>query len=267
MRTLKAILMLLVAAGLSACEQNAVQQIAGPQEGGSAVKFFNFAAGSPVVNFYINDAKVTGISTTLCFPITDANREQCTTTGNTSTSGVAYGGAGNGGNAWYSDVKPGQLNLQARIAAATDRDLKIADVPANVAQGRLYSYYLSGIYNATTKTADSFVLEDVIPALDYSTAYVRFVNASAAPEPLTLVLTNRTTAEVITVASGIAYQTGSAFVKVPNGSYDLAARNAAGANVITRTAVSFGNGRVNSITARGNPATASTLALDNTANR
>jgi hypothetical protein len=260
-------MLLVAAAALSACEQNAVQQIAGPQEGGAAVKFFNFAVGSPVVNFYINDAKVTGISTTLCFPITDANREQCTTTGNESTAGVGYGGAGNGGNAWYSDVKPGQLNLQARIAAAIDKDLRIANLPANIAAGKFYSYYLSGIYDATTKAADSFVLEDALPALDYSTAYVRFVNASAAAEPLTLVLTNRTTAEVITLASGIAYKAGSAFVKVPNGSYDLAARNPAGTNVITRTAVSFGSGRVNSITARGNPATASTLALDNTANR
>jgi hypothetical protein len=261
--------MLFVAAvALSACEQNAVQLIAGPPEGGAAVKFFNFAVGSPAVNFYINDAKVTGISTTACFPITDANRQQCTTSGIESTTGVVYGGAGNGGLAWYSDVRPGQLNLQAKIAVAVDNGVTIANLPTAIAQGRFYSYYLSGIYNATTKTAESFIIEDVLPAVDVSTAYVRFVNASANPSPLTLILTNRTTGEIITVAADVAYRTGSAFVKVPNGSYDLAARNpGATTNVILRTAVSFANGRVNSITARGNPATASTLALDNTANR
>jgi hypothetical protein len=261
-------MLLVAAAALSACEQNAVQQIAGPLEGGAAVKFFNFAVGSPAVNFYINDAKVTGVSTTLCFPITDANRAQCTTTGNEATTGVAYGGAGNGGNAWYSDVRPGQLDLQARIAVATDKDLRIANQGANIAQGKFYSYYLSGIYDATTKTADSFVLEDALPALDYTTAYVRFVNASANANPLTLVLTNRETQETVTVGTAVVYKDGSAFVKVPLGSYDLAALNAGTTtSVINRAAVSFANSRVYTITARGNPAVASTLALDNTANR
>jgi hypothetical protein len=261
--------MLLVAvAGLSACDENAVQLIAGPQEGGANVKFFNFAVGSPVVNFYINDKKVTATTTTACAVITDANRQQCTTTGLEPTTGVAYGGAGNGGNAWYSDVSPGQLNLQAKIAAATDKDLTIANTAATIADGKFYSYYMSGIYNTTTKTADSFVLEDVLPPIDFSTAYVRFVNASANPNPLTLVLTNTTTLEVITLAPNIAYKAGSAFIKVPNGSYNLAAQNAGTTtNVISRAGVSFANGRVYTITARGNPATASTLALDNTANR
>jgi hypothetical protein len=261
--------MLLVAtAALSACDKNAVQMIAGPQEGGANVKFFNFAVGSPVVNFYINDKKVTAVTTTACAIITDENRQQCTTTGLEPTTGVAYGSSGNGSNSWYSDVSPGQLNLQAKISAAADKDLTIANLTATIAEGRSYSYYLSGIYNTTTKTAEAFVLEDVVPALDFSTAYVRFVNASAIPGPLTLILTDRTTGEVITVAAGVAYQAGSAFVKVPNGAYDLAARNAgATTNAISRTSVSFFNGRVYTITARGNPATTSTLALDNTANR
>jgi hypothetical protein len=261
-------MLLVAAAAVTACDENAVQLIAGPQAGGANVKFFNFAVGSPAVNFYINDAKVTAISSTTCAVITDANREQCTTTGLESTSGVAYGGAGNGASAWYSDVKPGQLNLQAKIAAATDKDLTIANLQANVAAGKFYSYYMSGIYNTTTKTADSFVLEDVLPPVDFTAAYVRFVHASANPGPLTLILTDRTTQEVTTIATAIAYKDGSAFVKVPVGSYDLAARiPGATTNVISRTAVSFFAGRIYTITARGNPAVASTLALDNTANR
>jgi hypothetical protein len=261
-------MLLVAAAAVTACEENAVQLIAGPPTGGANVKFFNFAVGSPAVNFYINDAKVTAASTTACAILTDANRQQCTTTGLEPAAGVVYGSAGNGANAWYSDVKPGQLNLRAKVAVAADKDLTIADLQANVAAGKFYSFYMSGIYNATTKTADSFVLEDVLPPVDFTTAYVRFVNASANPTPLTLILTNRTTQEVVTVATAVAYKDGSAFVKVPLGSYDLAARiPGATTNVISRTAVSFFNGRVYTITARGNPATATTLALDNTANR
>jgi hypothetical protein len=261
-------MLLVAAAALPACEQNAVQQIAGPQEGGAAVKFFNFSAGSPAVNFYANDAKVTAIGTTLCWQITDANRQQCTTAGLEPNSGVAYGSAGNGANAWYSDMRSGQNTLQAKIAVVTDKDLTIANLPANLEAGRFYSYYLSGIYNAGTKTADSFVLEDVLPAVNVGTAYVRFVNASANPNPLALVLTHTTTSEVINLAASIAYQAGSEFVAVPGGTYNLAARHAGTAtNVITRTNVGFANGRVYTITARGNPAITTTLGLDNTANR
>jgi hypothetical protein len=261
-------MLLVAAAALTACEKNAVQVIAGPQQGGANVKFFNFAVSSPAVNFYINDKKATAIGTAACFPLTDQNREQCTTAGLEPTTGTGYGSAANGTNAWYSDVSPGQLNLQAKVAAAADKDLTIANLQATVAGGKFYSYYLSGVYNTTTKTADSFVLEDVLPPVDFTTAYVRFVNASANPTPLTLILTNRTTGEVITLAADVAYKAGSQFVKVPNGSYDLAARNAgATTNVISRAAVSFFSGRVYTLTARGTPATASTLAIDNTANR
>lgn len=260
--------MLLVAAALTACEQNAVQQIAGPPEGGAAVKFFNFAVGSPAVNFYIDDVKVTAIGSASCWQLTDANRAQCTTTGMEPTSGTAYGSAANGGSAWYSDVRVGQVNVQARIAVATDKDLVITNLPASVAQGRFYSFYMSGIYNTATKAAESFIIEDVMPAVDFTGPYLRFVNASANPSPLTLVLTHAVTNEVVTIAD-VAYRNGSAFVKLPaQGNYNLAARNAGTTtNVITRNAVAFSNGRVYTITARGNPAVASTLFLDNTANR
>jgi hypothetical protein len=55
---------------------------------------------------------------------------------------------------------------------------------------------------------------------------------------------------------------------VPVGSYDLATRTAGSAtNVFTRTQISFAAGRAYTIAARGNTATASTMLLDNTANR
>jgi hypothetical protein len=52
------------------------------------------------------------------------------------------------------------------------------------------------------------------------------------------------------------------------GSYDLATRaSGSTTNVFTRAQISFSAGRAYTITARGNTATASTMALDNTANR
>lgn len=264
--------MLLVAVAAAAgCDKNAVQQIAGPLTGGASVKFFNFSVGSPNVNFYVNNVKTTAVASTSCFNLAtaaDTIKAKCLAAGIEATTGVAYGSAGNGGNAWYSDLPPGQTTVQGRIAAATDKGLAIASAQANIEAGKYYSYYLSGIYNATAKTAESFIIEDPIPPTDYTVAYVRFVHAMAGVNPMRLYLINRTTlAELPIGGTEVAYKAGSAFIAVPVGAYDLATRYAGTAtNVVTRTNVSFGLGRVYTITARGNIATASTILLDNTAN-
>jgi hypothetical protein len=277
MKKLTLIPTLLAAVALAAgCEKNAVQGLDDPDAGnGAAVKFFNFAVGSPSVNFYVNDQKATAVSATGCFLLTDENRDQCLSTGIESTAGVAYGSGGNGTNVYYSDVAPGSVTISGRIAAATDKNLPIANLPATIEAGKFYSYYLSGIYNTTTKTADSFILEDVMPEVDFSVAYVRFVNASSTTQPMTLFLTNRATGEVTTIGGPVAYKSGSGFVAVPvtpgtstTASFDLATRVAGSStNIFTRAQISFSAGRANTITARGNTATASTMFLDNTANR
>lgn len=256
--------MLLVAvAAVSACEKNAVQLIAGPQTGGANIKFFNFAVGSPQVNFYVNDTKYTGVAATGCYILTNENRAACTSTGIEATTGIAYGSSANSANAWYSDVAPGAVKVEGKIAAATDKDLSISSVQGTVAEGKFYSYYLSGVYSTATKSADSFMLEDVLPAVDFSTAYVRFVHASNLA-PMTLYAINPTTSAETAVGAEIAYKSGTAFVAIPAGSYNLATRYAGSStNAVLRTAVSFATGRVYTVTVRGNP----TLALDNTANR
>ena len=229
------------------------------------VKFFNFAPGSPGVNFYLDNTKVTAISSTTCATITEDNEEQCTGVGAESTNGVNYGGSANGASGWYSDVPTGQHTLSGRIAAATDKNLPIANLQASLASGARYSYYLSGVYDAVTKTADSFIIQDQIPEIDHSMAYVRFVNAISNSEPMTLYATNRETTEETAVGGAVAYASGGAFTALEPGSYDLATRTTGSAtNVITRTNVGFSAGRVYTIGARGS-ATGS-MALDNTAN-
>jgi hypothetical protein len=270
-------MLLLAVVTATACEKNAVQEIAGPPEGGANVKFFNFAVGSPAVNFYINDQKVTAVSATGCAILDDANRAECLSTGRESTSGVAYGSAGNGVNGWYSDVEPGQGMISGRTSdvivlsgdTVAPKNTAISNLQANVQEGKFYSFYQSGIYDAAARTADSFIVEDVMPPEDFAVAYVRFVNASSTTQPMTLYANNRTTQEEVAVGGAIAYKSGGDFVAVPVGSYDLATRNAGSStNVFIRTTpVSFDAGRAYTITARGNTATASTMALDNTANR
>ncbi|HSK18034.1 MAG TPA: DUF4397 domain-containing protein [Longimicrobiales bacterium] len=259
------LLLLLTAALLPACEENAVQEIAGPPAGGAAIKFFNFAPGSPGVNFYANDIKVTAVSTTACVTLTETNEVECTTTGSESTSGVTYGGSANGANGWYSDIAPGQYTVSGRIAAATDKNLAISNLQTNLADGARYSYYLSGPYNGVTKTADSFIVQDPIPAIDHSVAYVRFVNAVSNAAPMVLHATNTETNAQTAVGGDVAYKSAGAFTSLAPGTYDLATRTAGGAtDLITRANVGFSAGRVYTITARGS--ITGTAALDNTAN-
>lgn len=256
MKRLNYILGLLLITALYSCEKNAVQDITGdaPQ---SRIKFFNFGLGTPGVNFYANDTKMTAISST---------------TGIEAVTGVVYGGVGAGG--LYSSIKPGTYVFSGKIAALVDKDLSIATINGTIAAQKDYSLYLSGIYNTTSKTIDGFVVEDNFPAnLDTGKAYVRFVNSIHNSSPMTLFAKNTNTAAVEdAVGAAVAYKAGSEFVALQNGVYNLSVRTPGSAtSLITRAAVSFSKGRIYTIGARGDMSptavTANKPALDNTLNR
>lgn len=277
MHTHRSVLVLLCAAALASCDKNAVQNIAGPLPGGARVKFFNFGVGTPGVNFYVDAMKVTAIVTAACSPPPTTPppvlNPACLTTGLESTTGVAQGLAAAGG--FYTAITPGEHTLKGTIAAATDKDLAISSVTTTLADGKNYSYIISGIYNTTAKTADAFVVEDPVnPAIDFAVAHVRFVNAISNANPMTLYALNTTAGSTeVAVGAEVAYKGAGAFTALPAGVYDLRTRyTGSGTNVITRTAVSFLAGRVYTITSRGDITIASTTSanrpmLDNTANR
>jgi Domain of unknown function (DUF4397) len=246
---------LLCAAVLTSCDKNGVQDITAAPPA-SRIKFFNFGVNAPGVNFYANDTKMTAINSA---------------TGVESTTGVAYGLVGSGG--FYGGIAPGQYTLTGKIAATTDKDLAIASVAATIADGKYYSFYQSGFYNTAAKTVESFVVEDPVPAVDYTVAYVRFVNAISNSSAMTLYAQNTVTAAETALGAAAAYKAAGAFTSVPEGVYDLNTRVAGSAtNVISRAAVSFLAGRVYTIGARGDMTVVSGTAtnrpfLDNTANR
>jgi hypothetical protein len=250
-------LVLLCAAALASCDENAVQEIAGVPAGGARIKFFNFGVNAPGVNFYANDTKMTAV---------------LSATGTEAVTGVIYGGVGSGG--FYSDIAPGQYTLKGTIAAATDKDLAISNLPATIADGKNYSFYQSGFYDGTAKTVDAFVVEDSFVAqIDFSVAYVRFVHAISNANPMTLYAKHSVTGVEGPVGAEVAYKSAGAFVALAGGVYDLTTRYTGSAtNAISRTGVSFEGGRVYTIGARGDITIVSTTAtnrpfLDNTANR
>lgn len=268
---------LLGLAALAACEKGGPQNITAAAPG-ARVKFFNFGVGAPSVNFYANDAKITAVSSTSCTPLpTPPADSLCKAQGVESTNGTAYGAAAAGG--FYVGLAPGQYTFSGRITAAANNGLPIASIPASVADGKNYSVYLSGFYDAAAKRADGFVLEDAYPdRIAYDSVYLRFVNAIPNAGPLTLFFRNPTTSAVVQVSPAVAYKSASNFrvLSLPTGfiaALDLVARTAGStANAITNPGVTLSAGRVYTVTARGDiTVTSSTAAnrpqLDNTANR
>lgn len=249
---------LLCAAALGACEENAVQDITGPVPS-ARIKFFNFGVNAPQVNFYANDTKMTAAAST---------------TGTESNFGVAYGGGAPGSGDLYTGIAPGQYTISGRIAAATDKDLPISNVTATIADGKHYSFYQSGFYNSTAKTVDGFVVEDAFPVpTDFSVAHVRFVHAIPNAASMTLYAKNQETGAETAIGGAVPYKSAGAFTTIPVGTYDLHARYAgATTNAIVRTNLSFNGGRVYTVAARGDITVKSTTAatspfLDRTFNR
>lgn len=260
---------LLLVATLAACggyDQNAVQSITGPLPG-AFIRFANFSVSSPGVNFYANNTKMTAIGTTACSPAPTVPIPACTAAGVESTTGTVAGAFAISSAGLYATIAPGSYALSGRIAAATDKDLQVSKVSTTIEPAKYYSYYQSGTYDATGKTTDAFVVEDPIPvAFDYTQAYVRLVNAVAGSQPVILYAKNQATGTEVALGGTTAYKGAGAFSVLPTGLYDLSTRLPGSATgTITRTDVTFAAGRVYTITARA--ATATTFALDNTANR
>ncbi len=259
--------LMLGAATVVACGDAARQNLTAPARG-AAIKFFNFGVAAPGVYFYANGQKITAISTALCQPPNDT-LSVCRTTGNDSTVGAAPGAAGNGG--MYNQLTPAQYTLTA-ATALTNTHVTIATTSTTLADGKFYSYYLSGIYDPVGKTVDAFVIEDPLPAIsDYTMAYVRFVNAISNSQPMTLYAFSTTTSTESAVGSTVAYKAAGAFTAIPGGVYNINGRAAGSStNLVTRSAVSFSAGHIYTVTARGDmnaTVTANKPAFDNTANR
>lgn len=254
---LRSITALACVAALAACSGDGVQSITAAPAGAS-IKFFNFGVNTPGVNFYANSAKITAIGST---------------TGAESTTGTIYGGVGNSGS--YSAIAPGQYTLSGKIAAATDKDLDISSVSTTLVDGKFYSMFISGIYDASAKKVEAFVVEDVLPTQqNFTASSVRFVNAISNSGALTLSAKNTSTGVEVPVGGATAYKGASAFAPLPLATYDLIVRTAAGTTVLTRTAVVFGGGFISgwTVTVRGDITVVSTTAatrpiLDVTLNR
>jgi hypothetical protein len=251
-------------AALAACEKNAVQDITKPIAGGAFIRFHNYGVNVPGVNFYANDQKLTAISNAACTPSTDP---RCIAAGIEATTGVAYGSSANGAN--YSMVAPGTYSLTSRIAATVDNGLSVATTSATLVDGKYYSYILSGIYNATSKTSDSFLIEDVFPTtFDYSKAYIRIVNASVNAPAISVTSKLQSSTAVVPIGASVPYKAASPFITIEPGLTDVTI-SAVGQPSVTLTGFNLIGGHVFTLVLRGDATstTATGLTITGTANR
>ncbi len=255
--------LLLLATIFVSCEKDGVHEIeTTPTDAGAQIKFFNFGVAAPSMNFYANDQKVTAT---------------LSGSGAEAVAGVNYGSVFPVTN--YALLPGGNYTFKGILSstATVDPNVVVTNIPGNLDNGKFYSLYTSGFYNATTKTVDGFIVEDIIPAASATNAHVRFVNTIAnATSAFDLVAKNTTTAAEIVIATNIGYKGVSTFTEVPNGVYEVYARYPGNSeNVISRTGtsqVSFIAGRTYTISSRGDMTVTGAAAinrpfLDNTSNR
>lgn len=251
------------------CKKNGVQVIDETIDFSTVaqIKYFNFGVNAPSVNFYANETKVTGITST---------------TGSESTTGTASGGVYP--QSGYTVLPGATYSLKAQIpaTAATDHDLAIVTINQNLENGKRYTLYTSGIYNTTGKSTDGFVIEDKLPAYNNTVAYIRLANTiSNAPNNLSLYMKSTSATPPVTdprlLVNNVAYKTASEFIAVPIGIYELYIRypSAPATNVISRngtSAVNLSGGKIYTFATRGDITITSTTAatrpqIDFTTNR
>lgn len=242
-------------AGLSliaACEKNAVQTISGPVDGGAFVRFHNLSVSSPSVNFYANTQKVTAVSSTACSPPPVTPNPLCTTTGveqATGTTGTAYGSSALGGN--YAMLIPGAYTLTGRSSVPADTGGVVSTLSGTVEAGKFYSYFMSGVYAAGTKSTDAFMIEDKLPTtFDYTKSYLRVVNASVNAPSISASTTLQGTTTAISVATNVGYKAASEIVTIPPGLTDITI-TFTGYPPVTLTGGGFSGGHVYTIALRG----------------
>lgn len=250
---------LLSLAFLGACEKNAVQDITAPITGGAFIRFQNYAVSAPGVNFYANSQKISAISASTCTPAPTTPNAACTTTGAESTNGVAYGLSANGAN--YSMLAPGPYTFASKIAAVADNGLAVSTANVTLAEGKFYTYFVSGIYNATTKSADAFVIEDNLPTtFDYTKTYLRVVNASSNAPSISATVQVQGTSDVVNVATNVLYKSASPFATFAPGLTDVTITYR---GVLTQsfTGVNFLAGHVLTLTLTGDATVTGTNGL------
>lgn len=265
MKTIKNIIFLFLALPLliSSCEKagRLDAAIEGSLENKARIRLYNFAINSPSANFYSNETKISGT---------------LSATGAEAVGGVGFGGTYPTNQYALAPVGTREIRHVTSSTLTTDPNVTIAKASYNFVDQKYYSAFTSGIYDAVTKTADAFVVEDNFPTeIDQPNAYIRIVNPGHNTTTITMVLQKtatvngvKTILEEVTIGTGIAYKQASPFVAITPGAWELLVTDQGSGKTAVRAATSFLKDRVYTIALRGNIVTGTPATfLDNTVNK
>lgn len=158
------------------------------------VKFFNASPGSPIINFYMDNIKMTG-----------------TYTVSGTETGIAY--AAIYPSLGYSQSTGSSSKISTKIAGSStvDPGVVTSESTVNLTAGKYYSVFAVDQYDAVTKKQKLLVIEDKSISADTTKAFLRLVNLQVKRGKVDLSLS---TGEK--VFSGIDYLKETDFVSITN---------------------------------------------------
>lgn len=209
--------LLLIVAG---CKKSVITQY-GNTASGISIKILHTAPGTPAVDGYVNNIKITPLSS---LSVTDNAVVTSVVTGisyNYFGATATYLGLFPGSN--YAAVPSGSTAI--KVVASTTAPVLISSqtsVPGavigsatqNTVDGSAYSVFALGLTGSATSPLGIKVVEDKFPIADPGKAYVRFAYMIPNGKPVDVSATATLTATTTTLTSNIAYSTVSDFVAV-----------------------------------------------------
>lgn len=158
------------------------------------VKFFNASPDSPIINFYMDNIKMTG-----------------TYTVSGTETGIAY--AAIYPSLGYSQSSGTSSKILTKIAGSStvNPGVVTSESTVNLAAGKYYSVFAVDQYDLVNKKQNLLVIEDKSPATDTSKVFLRLVNLQVKRAKVDVSLN---TGEKL--FSGVEYLKSTDFVSIPN---------------------------------------------------
>jgi len=166
--------------------------------GYSFLRFINMTPGSPTINYYLNDARISGAYNAL-----------------TGETGFGYVSSFPISGGQFLPITSGTSKIDAKIVATAtaDKGVNVLNTNITTTGGKYYSLITTGTYNTVDKKiTNSLLLEETKPTLDTSKVLVRIVNLYSGA-PANIDMTQKATGQVI--HSNIAYNTASSYAEIP----------------------------------------------------
>jgi hypothetical protein len=248
---------------LSACEKYEIDDHAEPTTAGARVKFYQNSQDATMVNFILNDMRVTG----------------ATPSTSNLLRGLAYNTSGLNSTyptLGYANVASGDYALKVVVPEGSGTTIPApgSEYTSAAAQVKLddmtsYSMFLLG----RAASLETLVLKDNIPAAVAGKVHVRFVHTMAsAPSNFDVKFTKTdvTPNETNILATNVAMKGATEFVEMPAGTYTYVISPTGTSTVYATGSLTLGTGRVYTMSLRGNyvaTITASTPVLSVTINR